>query len=135
MSHPPVQSIRMPVKMAGGHPASSASGLPAVIRFLLIPSWLVGLGAALIAVDLAFHVIHEPFSQVIGNTVMLGGFLVAPVATLIAVGLAVWYTARQRRRKVTAPPAGGRPGVWTLIGLSSLCILGAWLMIASIFNS
>jgi hypothetical protein len=114
-------------------PAPATDGLVTTIRVLLAPSFIVGLCAALIAVDLAFHVINEPFSQLIGNTVLIGGFLIAPVATLLAVGLAVWHALRHRRNP--APVAQRRPRLWTMIGLSFLCIVGAWVVMASIFQS
>src|SRR5262245_19779835 len=122
--------------MSDQSPVVSPSGaLPATIRFLLIPSWVVGLGVALIAVDMAIHVIEEPLSQMIGNIVLIGGFLVAPLATLLAAALGIWYSVR-RARRAPATIAGGRsPHVWTLIALSFLCILAAWIMMARNFTS
>jgi hypothetical protein len=112
----------------------SSGGVPAIIRFLLIPSWVVGLGAALMGVDLVSHVVPGSLAPVIGSTIFVGGFLVAPLAMLLAVGLTVWHSVRNRHRAAPAAERRG-VGVWTVIGLSFLCLVSALVATASLFQS
>ena len=65
-------------------------------KVLLVPSWVVGFAAALMALDFATHVIREPYSQIVGHTVLFGAFL-APVASLFGVAVAAWHTFRELR--------------------------------------
>jgi hypothetical protein len=113
---------------------SASGGVTTTIKVLLVPSWVAGLCAALMGVDLVFHVFEEPFSQLIGNTVLIDGFLIAPLTMVIAVGLATWHSVR-RRKSAAALPSEQGPKHWRLIGLSFLCIVGAWVMMATIFRS
>jgi hypothetical protein len=111
-----------------------SGGLPAVIKLLLVPSWVVGLGAVLMGIDVISHMVPGSIAPIIGSTVLVGGFLVAPLATLLAVGLAAWHSLRNRHQ--TARTAGRRGvGVWTLIGLSFLCLVSALVATASLFQS
>jgi hypothetical protein len=114
---------------------SPSNGLATVIKYLLVPSWLVGIATVLLVIDLAFHVIQEPFSQMIGNTILIGGFLIAPLTTLMAAALGIWYSVRRRRRQPDAIDRTYGLGVWTLISLSFLCIVAAWIAMASVFRS
>ena len=114
---------------------SPSNGLATVIKYLLVPSWLVGVATVLLVIDLAFHVIQEPFSQMIGNTILIGGFLIAPLTTLMAAGLGIWYSVRRRRHRPDAIDRTHGLGVWTLISLSFLCIVAAWIAMASVFRS
>src|SRR5258708_1197414 len=112
----------------------SSRSLPGTIKLLLIPSWVVGCGAVLMGIDVVSHMVPGSIAPIIGSTVLVGGFLVAPLATLLAVGLAVWHSLRNRHQ--TAPTGGRRGvGVWTLIGLSFLCLVAALVATASLFES
>jgi hypothetical protein len=102
--------------------------LPWVAQLLLVPSWVTGLGAILIALDIAMDPNHrfapQPFARVVGLTVMLGA-LVAPIATTIAALVAV------RKRAQVPSESGLATGrrVWLLIGLSFACVLWSWLVV------
>lgn len=109
--------------------------LPKIIKLLLIPSWAVGLGAVLMAIDLELHsIVPESMVPVIGNTVLVGGFLVAPIAMLLASVLAIWNSIQNWNRPTASLDARG-VGVWTLIGLSFLCVAAAVTLTATFFRS
>jgi hypothetical protein len=116
--------------------ASPHSGaLPTIIKLLLIPSWVVGLGAVFMAIDLELHsIVPESMVPVIGNTVLVGGFLVAPLAMLLASLLAIWNSIRNWNRPTSSVEFRGL-GVWTLIGLSFLCVAAAVTLTATFFRS
>jgi hypothetical protein len=115
-------------------PSSSAGTIPALIKILLIPSWLVGVGVALMAIDRSAHVVPGSIAPLIGNTVLIAGFLIAPPATLVAAGLAILQSFRNRQHKEVSAPRRGS-GLWTLVGLSFLCLITALVMMASFFQS
>jgi hypothetical protein len=49
-------------------------------------------------------------APIIGSTVLVGGFLVAPLATLLAVGLAVWHSLETGIRRALADAAASACG-------------------------
>ena len=95
------------------------------IKLLLIPSWIVGVAAVFMGVDALDRMIHQPFTRIIGHTVLFGVFL-APLATFVAIVLAFVQTLKKR-------PGVGK--AWTLIALSLACILGAFVVLARGFTS
>ena len=103
------------------------------IKWLLMPSWIVGVAGVMMGTPAIDERIHQPFTQIIGHTVLFGVFL-APLFGFAALCLTFWLTVRRR------PAAeGGQPrrvGVlWVLNVLALTCNLGAWVVLARGFTS
>ena len=103
------------------------------VKLLLIPSWIVGVAGAMMATPAIDRMLHRPYSQIVGHTVLFGVFL-APLCGFIAFALTFWLSVR----RVPAPEAGQSRRVvrlWLLIALAVACNLGAWVVLARGFTS
>ena len=103
-------------------------------KVLLIPSWILGVAAALMAIDSVTLVIPELFTPIIGAIVLFGVF-VAPLATLLAMVLAFWHTVRRQPPGTEPTRSTSPPRLWALIALSLVCSIAAWVLLAKKFTS
>src|SRR5215475_13696132 len=108
--------------------------LPRVIRLLLIPSWFVAVGTGVMWIDWVTHSVPQAIAPLVGGIVLFGGFAIAPLTTLLATVLAIWHSLHYRHEGEST--AGGqRLGVWPLIGLSFLCLIGTLVAMTHFFTS
>lgn len=106
---------------------ASATRVPIAIGLLLLPGWIVGLAAIVIALDLTtFRWLREPVSQIFGHTILFGAFL-APPLSFIGTAAAVWRTIRTN--------AAGAVRLWTLVALSWAGVVAGWAVLFAIFRS
>lgn len=103
------------------------------IKFLLIPSWIVGVAAVMMGTPAIDERIHRPFTQIIGHTVLFGVVL-APLLGFVAFVLTCWLTVRRRPENDARQPSGVG-WLWLLIALALACNLGAWVVLARGFTS
>src|SRR5262245_10845967 len=77
-------------------PSRSAGAIPTLIKILLIPSWVVGFGAVLIVIDPTLPLVPQSIAS--PHTLVILIFVIVPAATLMATGLAIVDSLRNRRR-------------------------------------
>jgi hypothetical protein len=112
----------------------SPTRLPRLIRVLLIPSWIVAAGTGVMWIDWVTHSVPQLIAPIVGGVVLFGGFVIAPLTLLLASVLAIWHSLHHRHEGGSMAGRRGL-GVWPLIGLSFLCLIGTLVAMTHFFTS
>jgi hypothetical protein len=85
-------------------------------------------------IDWVTHSVPQPIAPIVGGVVLFGGFAIAPLTTLLASVLAMWHSFHHRHERGSTVGRRG-PGIWPLIGLSFLCLIGTLVAMTHFFTS